>query len=193
VLIGKRVDHSSIGWAMQRISPQYLNELVYDMYLYIDCILKDGLYITDSTGFMCDRYEIEDAAMKEKKIKQTVKLHIADHSGNYCYDEQLVRLKGKKAYRLTFFDAEFNIPVSESARKQSSGSYEMDSSPKRTLSGAHEKISAQPMIMTSLRKCSQKGKSTSSHTGWVIPHNNSDPIDWLNFRWSIRRWFDRPN
>ena len=71
------MDHSSFGWAMQRIPPEYLNELVYDMYLYADCILKGGLYITDSTGFTCDRYEIKDAAMKEKKMKQTVKLHIA--------------------------------------------------------------------------------------------------------------------
>lgn len=47
---------------MQRIPPEYLDELVYDLYLYIDCILRDGLYIVDSSGFTCDRYE-------EKMIK----------------------------------------------------------------------------------------------------------------------------
>jgi hypothetical protein len=77
LLIGKRVDHSSIGWAMQRISPEYLDELVYDLYLYMDSILKGGLYITDSTGFTCDRYEKRDIKMKETKGNQTVKLHVA--------------------------------------------------------------------------------------------------------------------
>jgi hypothetical protein len=57
LLIGKRVDHSSIGWEIQRISPEYLDKLVYELYLYMDSILKGGLYITDSTGFVCDRYE----------------------------------------------------------------------------------------------------------------------------------------
>lgn len=76
LLIGKRVDHSSIGWAMQRISPEYLNELVYDMYLYMDSILRGGVYITDSTGCTCDRYETLHSALKEIKVKQTVKLHI---------------------------------------------------------------------------------------------------------------------
>jgi hypothetical protein len=65
LLIQKRVDHSSIGWAMQRISPEYLNELVYDLHLYMDCILKGGVHITDSTGITCDRYETKAAAMKE--------------------------------------------------------------------------------------------------------------------------------
>jgi len=77
LLIGKTVDHSSIGWAMQRISPQYLDELVYDLHLYMDCVLKGGLYITDSTGFACDRYEEREIAMEETKVKQTVKLHAA--------------------------------------------------------------------------------------------------------------------
>lgn len=77
MLIGKTVDHSSIGWAMQRISPQYLDELAFDLYLYMDCVLKGGVYITDSTGFTCDRYETKDYAMEEKKVKQTVKFHAA--------------------------------------------------------------------------------------------------------------------
>lgn len=77
LLIGKTVDHSSIGWAMKRISPEYLNELVYDLFLYIDCILKGGVYITDSTGVTTDRYETKDVAMEEIRMKQTVKLHLA--------------------------------------------------------------------------------------------------------------------
>ena len=50
LLFGKRVDHSFIGWVMQRIPPQYLDELVYDLYLYMDSILGGGAYINDSTG-----------------------------------------------------------------------------------------------------------------------------------------------
>jgi hypothetical protein len=35
------------------------------------------------------------------------------YSGYYCYDEQVVRVKGKKAFRLTLFDAVLNVPVAE--------------------------------------------------------------------------------
>jgi hypothetical protein len=43
----------------------------------MDSILKGRLYITDSTGFACDRYEIKDAAMKKIEVKQTVELYTA--------------------------------------------------------------------------------------------------------------------
>ena len=36
ILVGKSIDHSSIGWAMQRVSPGYLDELVHDLYLDIE-------------------------------------------------------------------------------------------------------------------------------------------------------------
>jgi hypothetical protein len=62
---------------MQRISPEYLDELVYELYLYMDSILKGGLYITDSTGFVCDRYEERNIKMEETTVIQTVKLHVA--------------------------------------------------------------------------------------------------------------------
>jgi transposase-like protein len=35
------------------------------------------------------------------------------YSGYYGYDEQVVRIKGKKAYRLTLFDSVLNVPVAE--------------------------------------------------------------------------------
>ena len=35
------------------------------------------------------------------------------YSGYYCYDEQVVWIKGKKAFRLTLFDAVVNVPVAE--------------------------------------------------------------------------------
>jgi len=76
LLIGKTVDHSSIGWAMQRISPEYLNELVLDLHLYTDSILRGGISIVDSTGISTDRYETKDIAAEQTKVKQTVKLHI---------------------------------------------------------------------------------------------------------------------
>ncbi len=77
MLIGKRVDHGSIGWAMQRIPPEYLDELAYDLYLYSDCVLKNGVYIVDSSGFTCDLHEKRTIKMKERKVKQTVNLHTA--------------------------------------------------------------------------------------------------------------------
>jgi len=35
------------------------------------------------------------------------------YSGHYSYDEQVVRIKGKKAYRMTLFDVVLNVPVAE--------------------------------------------------------------------------------
>ena len=35
------------------------------------------------------------------------------YSGFFTYDEQVVKIKGKKAFRLTLFDAILNIPVAE--------------------------------------------------------------------------------
>ena len=35
------------------------------------------------------------------------------YSGHYDYDEQVVRIKGDQAYRLTLFDVVLNIPVAE--------------------------------------------------------------------------------
>lgn len=77
ILIGKPVDHSSIGWAMQRISPEYVDELVYDLFLNIDSLLQGGVYITDSTGFALDRYGKRRVKMKVIKVKRTVKFHAA--------------------------------------------------------------------------------------------------------------------
>jgi hypothetical protein len=35
------------------------------------------------------------------------------NSGHYDYDEQVVRIKGEQAFRLTLFDVVLNIPVAE--------------------------------------------------------------------------------
>jgi len=42
-----------------------------------------------------------------------IKNNIGIISGYYSYDEEYLRIKGKKAYRLTLFDSIFNYPVSE--------------------------------------------------------------------------------
>ena len=62
---------------MQRISPEYLDELPYDLFTYIDGLLQGGVYITDSTGFALDRYGKRRVNMKVIKVKQTVKFHAA--------------------------------------------------------------------------------------------------------------------
>lgn len=77
MLLGKSVDHSSIGWAIQRISQEYLDELLYNLFLCIDAILQGGVYITDSTGFSLDRYGKRRVKMKVLRVKQTVKFHAA--------------------------------------------------------------------------------------------------------------------
>jgi len=45
----------------------------------------------------------------EKRIDN----HIPDYSGYYCYDEQYIKIEGRKRYRLTLFDALLNIPIAE--------------------------------------------------------------------------------
>ncbi|RZB30853.1 MAG: hypothetical protein AEth_00807 [Candidatus Argoarchaeum ethanivorans] len=50
----------------------------------------------------------------EKRINN----HIPDYSGYYCYDEQYIKIDGRKSYRLTLFDALLNIPIAEEIAKK---------------------------------------------------------------------------
>ena len=56
-----------------------------------------------------DRWMKEVINRNEKSIDNS-KLF---YSGYYCYDEEYIRINGKKCYRLTLFDSVVNIPVSE--------------------------------------------------------------------------------
>jgi transposase-like protein len=38
---------------------------------------------------------------------------ISNYSGYYCYDEQYIKIDGKRAYRLAVFDPLLNVPVTE--------------------------------------------------------------------------------
>jgi transposase-like protein len=49
-------------------------------------------------------------AIGEEKGIQSASSH---YSGYYCYDEQHLKLRGQKRYRLTLFDSILNIPVAE--------------------------------------------------------------------------------
>ena len=44
---------------------------------------------------------------------KTIKNQISNYSGYYCYDEQYIKIDGKRKYRLALFDSLLNIPVSE--------------------------------------------------------------------------------
>jgi transposase-like protein len=44
---------------------------------------------------------------------KTIKNQITSYSGYYCYDEQYIKIDGKREYRLTLFDSLLNIPVYE--------------------------------------------------------------------------------
>ena len=44
---------------------------------------------------------------------KTIKNQISSYSGYYCYDEQYIKIDGKRKYRLTLFDSLLNIPVYE--------------------------------------------------------------------------------
>ncbi len=56
-----------------------------------------------------DRWRKSSMAVNETSIENKT----PSYSGYYCYDEEYIRIDGKKCYRLTLYDSVFNIPVSE--------------------------------------------------------------------------------
>jgi hypothetical protein len=72
----RHVDHSTIGWAMQRIPPGFLTKALKLLYEKTDGLCGDGVFITDSTGMETDRYEDVNRVMKETRRRERRKLHV---------------------------------------------------------------------------------------------------------------------
>lgn len=90
-------------------------------------IFKDKVDSLTKTGYRSLRKQKEDLftffgiAPSHQTIKnwlaidelKRIKNQISNYSGYYCYDEQYIRIDGKRAYRLALFDSLLNIPVLE--------------------------------------------------------------------------------
>jgi transposase-like protein len=72
--------------------------------------LHTFFWISPSHQSIKNWLKIED----EKRINN----HIPDYTGYYCYDEQYIKIDGRKSYRLTLFDALLNIPIAEEIAKK---------------------------------------------------------------------------
>lgn len=75
-LVLRDIDHSSIGWAMQKISTVYIEKIVKLIHMVIDKLCCKGVYIVDSTGIVTDRYEDIRKVLKNERHKQWLKWHI---------------------------------------------------------------------------------------------------------------------
>lgn len=73
-VVGKSIDHSTIGWAMKRLPEGYLHKLISKLHQCIEHECKDGIYIVDSTGIVTDRYQRASIAFKNVPKKTYLKL-----------------------------------------------------------------------------------------------------------------------
>ena len=76
LLTGKRLDHSNIIRWFGKLSPSYIDKLVYEVHLQIIKQSNEGDYLADSSGVTCDRYQ--DTLYRGETIKELVhwKIHI---------------------------------------------------------------------------------------------------------------------
>ncbi len=75
--VSRTLDHSTVGWAMKRISVEYINCIVKLLYQLTDNLCKqDGVFITDSTGITTDRYRVIKILFKKIDRKQFMKWHV---------------------------------------------------------------------------------------------------------------------
>ena len=75
-LISRTIDHSTIGWAMQRISADYITRALKLLHVEIRKLLRDGVYIADSTGIETDRYEDATIVLEDVRKREFRKLHV---------------------------------------------------------------------------------------------------------------------
>ena len=76
VLTGKNLDHSNCVRWFGRLTPFYINDLVYKVHKKIISISDIGDYVADSTKLSCDRYEPVLIVADETVKKQMLKIHI---------------------------------------------------------------------------------------------------------------------
>jgi len=89
LLTAKHLDHSNIIRWFSKLSPEYVDKLVYRVHLKIIAKSNDGDYVADSSGITCDRYH-ETLYRGEILRKLTHwKLHIF---GQYVRDMGLVSI-----------------------------------------------------------------------------------------------------
>ncbi|MFH1774413.1 MAG: transposase [Methanobacteriota archaeon] len=76
LLISQSIDHSTIGWAMQRVPVDYVSKALKLLHVEINSLLFDGMFIADSTGIETDRYEGATIVLSETKRREFRKLHV---------------------------------------------------------------------------------------------------------------------
>lgn len=76
LLISQSIDHSTIGWAMQRVPVEYVSKALKLLHVEINSLLLDGMFIADSTGIETDRYNDTTVMLRETKMRGFRKLHV---------------------------------------------------------------------------------------------------------------------
>lgn len=93
-IVGKPIDHSTVGWAMKRLPEGYLHRIITVLHKHIEHECKDGIYIVDSTGIVTDRYQRMSMALKNVQKKRYLKLHVLVR---YFGEEGVISIRYAKA------------------------------------------------------------------------------------------------
>ncbi|MFQ5800447.1 MAG: transposase [Candidatus Hydrothermarchaeales archaeon] len=72
----RRVDHSTIDWAMQKLPPDFILQAIKALHEKIDRQCGKGVFIADSTGISTDRYGACKKGTEEAEKKEHRKLHV---------------------------------------------------------------------------------------------------------------------
>jgi hypothetical protein len=89
LLTSKRLDHSNIIRWFSKLTPEYVDKLVYRVHLEIIAKSNDGDYVADSSGVTCDRYH--ETLYEGEMLRELThwKLHIF---GQYLRKQGLVSI-----------------------------------------------------------------------------------------------------
>jgi len=71
---------STVGWAIQRMPVKYIKKAIKLLHLETQSLLREGVFIADSTGIETDRYKDAKIVLREAERREFRKLHvIADY------------------------------------------------------------------------------------------------------------------
>lgn len=76
LLCGKHLDSSNCDRWFEKLTPQYINELIFQVHLKIIKVNEEGDYIADSTKITCDRLVLVENKGEDIWNHETLKLHI---------------------------------------------------------------------------------------------------------------------
>ncbi|MEM2289057.1 MAG: transposase [Candidatus Hadarchaeales archaeon] len=75
LVLGKTIDHSTIGWAFKRLAPSYVRLLLRFLARRIEPLLQPEFFVMDSTGISTNFYSRKRGVLRWGRKKVFLKLH----------------------------------------------------------------------------------------------------------------------